>query len=297
MDLASLKHHFADFGEVRLHYVTAGSGKLLLFLHGYPEFWYAWKDQLLEFEQDFLAVAPDMRGYNLSSKPPGVEAYAIGHLVEDVRALAAHLGHERFLLAGHDWGALVAWAFAQAHPEQLERLIIINVPHPALFARELRENPAQQRASQYMRRFREPDAARDLAQRLAGDGSFLSDWVKKGYVSEADRRAYLEAWSQPDALASGMKYYLAAHLAPPEPDGAWTEPTLTLDPTSSVVKVPTLVIWGERDTALVASNLDGLEALVPDLTLHRVPDASHWVVHEKCDQVNAYIREFLRGAS
>ena len=112
-----IEHRYADVNGVRLHYATAGRGKLILFLHGFPEFWYAWKDQLSEFARDDQAVAPDLRGYNLSSKPPKVEQYTVTHLVEDVRALAAHLGYSRFILVGHDWGGVVAWATALYHPE------------------------------------------------------------------------------------------------------------------------------------------------------------------------------------
>ena len=147
---AMIEHRYADVNGVRLHYATAGRGKLILFLHGFPEFWYAWKQQLSEFARDYQAVAPDLRGYNLSSKPAEVEQYAVTHLVEDVRALAAHLGHSRFILVGHDWGGAVAWATALYHPEAVENLIIINAPHPGIFERELRSNPAQQQASQYM---------------------------------------------------------------------------------------------------------------------------------------------------
>lgn len=149
-----MEHRFANVNGVRLHYVTHGAGKLILFLHGFPEFWYAWRHQLTEFGQDHQAVAVDMRGYNLSSRPAAINRYEMPELVEDIRALALHLGASKFALVGHDWGGVVAWAFAAAHPDLLESLIIINAPHPILFNRELRENPAQQKASQYIQFFR-----------------------------------------------------------------------------------------------------------------------------------------------
>ena len=130
-----IEHGYAEVNDVRLHYAAEGSGKLIVFLHGFPEFWYMWKEQLEEFGQDHRAVALDMRGYNLSSKPAEVNAYRIEHLVEDVRAFAGHLGYEKFVLVGHDWGGVVAWAFALWHPGLLERLVIINAPHPAIFER------------------------------------------------------------------------------------------------------------------------------------------------------------------
>ena len=123
-----LKHKYAELNGQRLHYVTAGKGKLIIFLHGFPEFWYEWKNQLAEFGRDYQAVAPDMRGYNLSSKPGEVEQYQVKYLVEDLRALAEKLGHKKFILVAHDWGGAVAWAFAMAHPDRLEKLVIINAP-------------------------------------------------------------------------------------------------------------------------------------------------------------------------
>src|SRR6202451_2040321 len=129
-----LKNEYATVNGVRLHYVTAGKGPLIIFLHGFPEFWYEWKEQLPEFGKDYRAVAPDMRGYNLSEKPAGVEHYQMKELVEDVRALAEHLGYKKFILVGHDWGGGVAWGFAIAHPEYLEKLVIVNCPPPAILA-------------------------------------------------------------------------------------------------------------------------------------------------------------------
>lgn len=288
-----MKHEYAEVNGVRLHYAAAGAGKLIIFLHGFPEFWYAWKDQLAEFGRDHQAVAPDMRGYNLSSKPAEVEAYDRKLLVEDVRALAEHLGHKKFILVGHDWGGGVAWAFAIARPEHLEKLVIINAPHPGVFQRELRENPAQQKASQYMLMFRSPQAE----QVLAADNyswlarAVLDDGLQQGYFTAEDRRAYLEAWSQPGALTGGLNYYRAAQVGPSTGIGG---PAAAIDPKTLVVKVPTLVVWGEKDPFLLTGNLEGLESFVPKLTVKRVPDATHWVVHEKPALVNRYIREFIQ---
>ena len=318
-----LTHRFATVNGIRLHYAVAGegNGRLILFAHGFPEFWYEWRDQLAEFGRDFLAVAPDLRGYNLSDKPEGVEHYASRHIIADLRALAAHLGHDRFTLVGHDWGGAIAWGFAIAHPELLERLIIINAPHPAIFERELRENRDQQRASLYMRRFRQTSAERWLAEddfrRLRA--ALLDDGLARGYFTPEDAAAYVTAWSQPGALTGGLNYYRAMRLAPPttdagpdqatfiadlppldpteatDPADVATRPVRPHDPVALAVRVPTLVIWGEQDTALLPGNLDGLEHYVPDLTLRRIPDAGHWVVHEQPGVVNGYIREFIKG--
>jgi epoxide hydrolase 4 len=314
---------YAEVNGIRLHYAVAGegNGRLILFAHGFPQFWYGWKNQLEEFGRDWLAVAPDLRGYNLSDKPEGVEQYAVPHVIADLRALAAHLGHERFTLVGHDWGGAIAWAFALTHPELLERLVIVNAPHPAIFERELRENRDQQRASLYMRRFRQPSAegwlAEDNFRRLRA--ALLDDGLARGYFTPEDTDAYVAAWSQLGALTGGLNYYRAMRLAPPsatpergqqhfihdlppldpaEADDSAdvsARPARPRDPAALAVRVPTLVIWGEQDVALLPGNLDGLADYVPNLTLRRIPDAGHWVIHEQPDVVNGYIREFIGG--
>jgi epoxide hydrolase 4 len=288
------KHRYAVVNGVRLHYVTAGKGPLILFLHGFPEFWYEWKDQLGEFATEHRAVAPDMRGYNLSAKPADVDAYQMQNLVEDVRALVEHLGYKKFILVGHDWGGVVAWSFGIAHPEYLTKLVIVNAPHLAVFARELANNPAQQRASQYMLMFRSPQAEQILSANnyAALVNAVLGDGLKSGVFTEADKEAYIAAWSQPGALTGGLNYYRAAKVGPPE--SSTPAAASAADPASQVVKVPTLVIWGEKDTALLTGNLDGLDQFVPNLTVKRIPDGTHWVIHEKPALVNGYIRDFIR---
>jgi pimeloyl-ACP methyl ester carboxylesterase len=300
-----IDHNTAEVNGVQLHYAKSGKGKLMLFLHGFPEFWYGWKNQLEEFGRDHLAVAPDMRGYNLSSEPAEVAQYSIPLLIEDVRALTAHLGADakrKFVLVGHDWGGVVAWVYAMAHPDTIEKLVIVNAPHPAIFQRELRENPAQQKASAYMLMFRGPEAEKTLS---ANNYQLLVDAVlgaglKQGFFTEADKKAYIEAWSQPGALTGGLNYYRAAQVGPPagtegSAGAAPAAPASTAPPAAPAMKVsvPTLVIWGEQDTALLTGNLDGLEAYVPQLTIKRIPEGTHWVVHEKPSEVNRYIREFI----
>lgn len=292
-----LDHAYAEVNGIRLHYVKSGAGRLILFVHGFPEFWYAWQNQLLEFGKDYQAVAPDMRGYNLSSKPSGVEHYQVGLLVEDLRALAEHLGQKKFILVGHDWGGVIAWAFALYCPQCLEKLVIINAPHPAVFQRELRENPAQQQASQYMLVFRSPEAEQVLSASnyAALSAAVLDEGLAQGTFTEADRKAYLDAWSQPGALTGGLNYYRTARVGPPaKPGGPVAENFLSALP-SPVVKVTTLVIWGEKDRYLLTGNLKGLDQYVANLIVQRVPDGSHWVVHEKPAVVNGLIRDFIEA--
>jgi pimeloyl-ACP methyl ester carboxylesterase len=288
-----ISHHATQANGIRLHYAQAGAGALMLFLHGFPEFWYAWRRQLEEFGRDHLAVAPDLRGYNLSDRPPEVKAYRANVLIEDVRQLAAQLTDQPFILVAHDWGGALAWTFAIAHPERLKALVIINAPHPVPFARDLAADPAQQQASRYMNLFRDPKAERVLSEnnhaRLLRMMS--SEWGHAGF-SDADREAYVAAWSQEGALTGMLNYYRASPLYPPIGDDPGAG-RVRLDPTQFMVQVPTLVIWGERDGALLPGNLRGLEAYVPDLTVKRIPEGSHWVINERPDEVNALIRAFL----
>jgi pimeloyl-ACP methyl ester carboxylesterase len=297
----SVSHEYADVNGVRLHYARAGRGPLVIFLHGFPEFWYEWKHQIAEFSRDHTVVAPDMRGYNLSSKPVALADYAMPVLVEDVRALAAQLlkstGGDRFTLVAHDWGGVVAWVFAAQHPEMLDKLVIVNAPHPTIFGRLLAEDPAQQQASQYMLMFRGPNAEETLSASGYGmlTSMVLGAGLKDGTVSEEDRKMYVDAWSQPGALTGGLNYYRASAVGPrqaTEPAGARPEPALASIP-PLVVRVPALVIWGEKDTALLTRNLDGLDQVVPSLTIKRVADGTHWVVREKPAEVNRLIREFI----
>lgn len=291
--MTAIRHDYASVNGVRLHYAHAGQGPLILFLHGFPEFWYCWKDQLEEFGRDHLAVAPDLRGFNLSDRPADVKQYKARILIEDVRALAEHLGQEKFVLVAHDWGGAVAWGYAMAHPQTLNKLVIVNSPHPVTFARELAQNPAQQAASQYMNFLRS-----DKAERVLSENNFerlakmtLEGWGR-GTVDPAERAAYVEAWSQPGALGASLNYYRASPLYPPIGDDPGAT-ALRLDPAQFVVRVPTLVVWGMRDQALLPGNLDGLEACVPDLRIERLPEASHWVMHEEPQRLNRLIREFI----
>src|SRR6266513_1813356 len=236
-----LKHEYAEVNGQRLHYVTAGKGKLIIFVHGFPEFWYEWKNQLAEFGRDYQAVAPDMRGYNLSSKPAEVDQYQVKYMVEDLRALAKKLGHKKFILVAHDWGGAIAWAFAIAHPDYLEKLVIINAPHPGVFQRELRDNPAQQKASSYMLMFRGEGAEQTLSANNYGllVQIVLGEGLKTGVFTEDDKKAYIEAWSQPGALTGGLNYYRAARVGPPA-EGDKQPANFAGALPSLEVKVPTL---------------------------------------------------------
>lgn len=293
-------HRYETVNGVRLHYVTQGTGPVILFLHGFPQFWYEWKNQLVEFGRDYQAIALDMRGYNLSDKPKRVEDYAIPVLVADIKAFLDRVSPGRkAILVAHDWGGALAWVFAAQHPDSLDKLIIVNAPHPTIFARELRSNPAQQKASGYMNFFRSPGAEAILSAMnyaALATGVFGSA-TRPDAFTDADRKAYLEAWAQPGALTGGLNYYRAAQVGPPPeradkaaPDDA--KSSFSAQP-PLYVNVPTLVIWGEKDTALLPGNLDGLDKFVPKLTIQRIPNGSHWVINEEPETINRRIRDFL----
>ena len=260
----------------------------MLFLHGFPEFWAAWRQPMEYFAaRGWLCVAPDLRGYNLSDKPEDVEAYKAKYLIADVLALGAHYSRNKFVLVAHDWGGAVAWGAAIGHPDRLERLVMINSPHPYLFWRELTSNPAQQKASEYMNVFRLPKAERVLSEN--GYARLLSAFTKLGEAWQAELVA---AWSQPGALTGGLNYYRASPLYPPTA-GDPGALKLKLELKDFMVRVPTLVIWGERDTALLPGLLDGLGLCVPHLKVVRAPGATHWIVHERPDLVCSEIEKFV----
>jgi pimeloyl-ACP methyl ester carboxylesterase len=264
----------------------------VIFLHGFPEFWYAWREQMQALAPAYQAVAVDMRGYNLSDKPEDEDAYQMEHLVADVRALVGALGHERCALVGHDWGGVVAWSVAIAHPDMVERLVIVNAPHPAIFARELTENPAQQTASAYMHFFRGPDAEPTM---LANDYQWLVDAVlqPKEAFTDADVAAYRAAWQQPGAITGGLNYYRAAKIGPPRNEQEAAGMKAFGKTVARQVPMPTLVIWGEADPFLLTGNLDGMEDFVPHLRVERIPDGTHWVIHEQPARINDSLRAFL----
>lgn len=282
-----LEHRFVDCSDgVALHAVGGGPGPLMLFLHGFPEFWYAWKRQLLHFRESHSAVALDLRGYNSSDKPYPLSAYKLERLVEDVRTTIETLGDGTpAVVVGHDWGGIVAWAFARAYPDWLDRLIILNAPHPAVFRRELARSRAQRWASSYIWLFRRrwlPEKLLRACHFAALRKMVFGQAAHPQAFSAADRAAYMEAWSQPGALTGGLNYYRAnRELASPGESAI-----------QGKIQVPTLVIWGEKDPALLPGNLYGLENYVQNLEVRRIPSATHWVVHEEPERVNKAIAQF-----
>jgi epoxide hydrolase 4 len=194
----------------------------MLFLHGFPEFWYEWRNLMPRFENDFLVVAPDLRGYNLSDKPERVEDYAVSSLIGDVAGLIDHYStEEKATIVGHDWGGVVAWAYAIAHPDRVDKLIIINAPHPAIFMRELALNPEQQKASSYIHKFKMPEAESRLSEdAFARLKRMVFETASHSEVFPSDvQKEYVKAWSQAGALTGGLNYYRASRIFPGEAPG------------------------------------------------------------------------------
>ena len=285
-----------------LHCRVAGEpGRpVLLFLHGFPEGAFIWDDLLAHFSQpahgDYRCVAPNLRGFAPSSSPAETQAYRAKYLVQDIAALIAAEcadGAPLACLVAHDWGGAVAWNLANQHPELVQRLCILNSPHPGTFLRELQHNAAQQASSQYMHFLCRPDAeallAEDDFRRLfaffnAPDGT-APDWLTNGV-----RAQYRALWQQ--GLTGACNYYRASPLRPPrEGDGA--AQALTLPTSMLTVLVPTLVLWGMDDPALLPGLLDGLDAWIPQLQVQRVPSASHWLLHEHPGVVQQALATFL----
>ncbi len=271
---ARVEHAYAENDGVRIHYVSIGDGPLVIMIHGFPDFWYTWRGQMDAIAETHRVVAMDMRGYNLSDKPQGVDAYAMSHLVGDVAAVLRHAGADTVTIVGHDWGGMVAWQFAFAHPELTERLVILNLPHPRGLTRELATNPRQQENSQYARDFQQPDAH----ERLSAEG--LAGWV----ADEDARERYAEAFRRSDIEAM-LNYYRANY--PREPYA---------EDTSLVVKaqMPVLMFHGLEDPYLLHDALNHTwEWLERDLTLVTIPGAGHFVQHDAMDLVTDTMRAWL----
>lgn len=286
----SWRHDYAHVNNIRVHYVTAGEGPLMLMLHGFPEFWYSWRHQIPVMAERFRVAAPDMRGYNQTEKPVGVSHYRIGALMGDVAGLIAALGEEKAVIVAHDWGGGVAWPFAAHYPHMVERLIILNCPPPSVLIRHLLTNPAQRRRSYYMFLFQLP-LLPELALRARDYDMIersLRGWaIDKTAFSDADIAMFKEAAAKPGALSGGINYYRAAFrqfLRSPRGGGG----------EGPRVRCPTLVIWAEEDRALGKElTYDFHQEVEGPLEIEYIPGCSHWVQQERPELVNSYILDFL----
>jgi epoxide hydrolase 4 len=281
-----VRHERIKADGVELHVARAGHGPAVILLHGFPENWHSWERQIPALvHAGFSVLAPDLRGYNLSDIPSGEEPYRLSHLVADVAALVRATGQTRAHIVGHDWGGVIAWAFAAAHPELVERLAILNAPHLDIYRKKVRSLP-QMKRSWYIAFFQLPRLPERLlaANRYAAiRRMFLRGPARAGAFSREDAAQYAAAMSKAGALTAALNYYRAN-----------TSLRMFRDPPMRPIECPTLVIWGERDTALGTELLDGLDRLVPGVQIHRIPDAGHWVQNEAPGEVNRALIDFLR---
>ena len=270
---AEYKDGYANSNGVKIHYVTTGQGPLVVMIHGFPDFWYTWRHQMEALSGQYQVAALDLRGYNLSDKPAGEENYDMRLLLGDVAAVIKHLGREKAIIVGHDWGGAISWQFAFHLPQMVEKLIILNLPHPSGLSRELATNAKQQESSAYARNFQKPDSHKALtAERLAG-------WV----TDPAAKAKYIEAFQRSDFNAM-MSYYRRNY--PREPYEARIVPQR--------LTMPVLMIHGLDDKALLAPALNNTwDWLDADLTLVTIPKAGHFVQQDAAELVSKTIRSWL----
>jgi pimeloyl-ACP methyl ester carboxylesterase len=270
---------------IRMHYVTQGNGPLIVFLHGFPEFWYSWRYQMpFLAERGYTVIAPDLRGYNDTDKPR--TGYDVPTLVGDIAGLIKGLGQEKAVIVGHDWGGALAWAFAMSYPQMTERLIVMNAPHPQAMQRAFR-TLKQLRKSWYMFAFQLPwlpenallrNNAYEIGRMLKGAA------VQKSAFPNEVLATYQEVMSKPGAMTAALNYYRQLFRHPLRSAKNYTS-----------IGVPTLLIWGEQDIALGIELTYGLEQWVPNIQIKRILDSGHWVQQEKPELVNTLMAEFLRG--
>ena len=281
---ANWQHQFIKTNGLQLHYVTQGTGPLLLLLHGFPEFWYSWRHQIPVLAEQFTVVALDLRGYNDSDKPKAVTAYAMSELVRDIVGVITGLGYEKCVLVGHDWGGAIAWNVADQHPAKIEKLIVMNCPHPQRFLDALSSSPLQWLRSAYIGLFQIPFLPELVFQ--ANDYQLIAQAFEgmatnHSAITEPDIQAYKTAAAKPGALQAGLNYYRNLF------DFGLQQQEV------NILEVPTLLIWGEDDPAFERALAEDTEDYVRDVQLRFIANCGHWVPQEKPDLVNRYMAEFL----
>jgi pimeloyl-ACP methyl ester carboxylesterase len=283
-----LREGYAEVGDVSLHYVEAGDGPLIVLLHGFPEFWFGWRLQIAPLAASgFRVVAPDLRGYNLSSRPDGVEAYTADQLADDIVGLVRERGAESALLVGHDWGGTVAWTMAMNHPEVVDRLAILNAAHPRRLQQGL-HHPSQLRKSWYFFFFAIPGLPEEVVH--ARNWHFFQHFLQDAHPPYTDEEIerYVEAWSQPGAATGMINYYRASVRQSPKQAEAQLR----------AISAPTLVIWGEDDQYLGPDLAEPDRDDVPNLDrVERLAGASHWVHHDEAERVNQLLIDFFAPAA
>jgi epoxide hydrolase 4 len=284
MRIDKWQHGYIKTNKIKLHYVTAGAGELMLMLHGFPEFWYSWRHQIDEFAEDYKVVALDLRGYNDSDKPAETSAYTMAAFIEDIKGVVTGLGYGTCILVAHDWGAAIAWQFAYVYPDMVSKLIVMNIPHPAKFSEGLRTFK-QLLKSWYVFFFQIPWLPEQLLafNDYKAISAVFTQWaIDKSAFTTEDIEAFKDAAARRGALTAMLNYYRNVFQSGVMSVRTW-----------NAIKMPTLMIWGENDAALGKELTYGTELYVKDLTLKYIPNCSHWVQQEQPQLVNQYIREFL----
>jgi len=284
------QHHFVETNDIRLHCVTQGEGELVILLHGFLEFWYSWRYQLPSLARHFKVVVPDLRGYNDSDKP--IDGYDLDTLSTDIQGLIQSFGQSNAHVIGHDWGGTIAWRLAQRFPQTIKSLTVLNAPHPHRFRQELVSNLDQLRRSWYLVALQMPGLPEWLVHQNLRDvvrNLFQGQSIRKGAFTTQDTELYRAALEKPGSLSAAMNYY-RQFLAPQSWLGAWGH-------TPDLVKVPTLMLWGEEDSLLSQRLTEGLEKFVSSsLQIKRIPNCGHWIQQEVPQTVNRELLKFLRQA-
>jgi pimeloyl-ACP methyl ester carboxylesterase len=283
---------------VTLNVALAGNpaNPAIIFLHGFPESHRTWRELAPRLQNDFYLIMPDQRGFAGSDLPQDVDAYKTDMLVDDIFALADALGIERFAVVGHDWGGAIAWAAALRGDRRLTRLAIVNSPHPVIFQKSLIESPEQRAASQYISAFRAPGFEK-MVEAKGYEWFFDTAFARHvdiSRISEPERRQYIADWSQPGAFNAMLNWYRASRVIVPAPGVTVPLPDWLLRAFPKVA-IPTLVVWGLKDSALLPIQLEGLDELVDDLTIARLPEVGHFAPWESGADVAAALQPFLAG--
>ena len=284
--MENLSFQFLETNGIHLHVALAGpeDGPLIVLLHGFPEFWFGWKNQIQPLaEKGYRVVAPDQRGYNLSDKPEGIDNYTVDHLRDDVIGIIEHFQKESAIVIGHDWGGAVAWHLAATHPEYVDKLIVLNIPHPKAMPRVLKKNPLQWMKSSYIAFFQLPN----LPEKALGMGEFkamqqsIEQTSKPNTFSPHEMEQYKTAWSQSDALTAMLNWYRAIRR------GSFRQIPETK------IKVPVRIIWGLGDQFLSPMLAKESMSFCEEVNLAFVGEATHWIQHEQPDIVNRLIEQFI----
>ena len=283
-----MQSNIAQINNIHLHYLSAGAGKLMIFLHGFPEFSLAWHNQIDFFSKQYFVVAPDLRGFNLSDKPSNLDDYAMNNFIHDVYELMTYLNYEKCIIVGHDIGGSIAQCFAAQYPHRVEKLVLINSAHPAVLFEAMQHNDKQKKLSAYVTVLRD-----HRAEKLITSHHFAYFWqhllleiTDKKLFSEEIIHAYEAAWNVPGALTSMLNYYRT-----------WPWGIDFSDQRSLTIFTETLLIWGEQDRSLSENILIGAQQYIPNLLIKRVSRASHWVVHEHALLTNQLISKFVKNLS